>query len=555
MQPRTYAAGDRILVHANLAPRSERGIHNGATGTVVAVSSRGAEILFDDTRHVFLPAEFISGCRPDGTPNLSHAWARTVDGAQGGTWQHVHLLGTPALDHYTGYVGQSRGRQPTHTWNTRPEPDHPTRLLADQRTPSQVVADALRRAEPKTFAATDDPWTLDRHLRDERAHHAAIIVGRPPDARRELDDARQRLARSEDEYESARAGLACRQAERERLGPLTRLRRGGRDDIARAEEAVGCAERRLAHASNELEQAARRTRPLRTAQSTTAHDGTASMRGVSTASHELDDTLAHHWANIVLRAVRADDPLAFGVQRLRDARATYHRDHQRILDSLPPDRRRALTRAQADTQRCQQHVRDAEQRAPQCTVSRRTGPAASLETTRHHRGRARKHGATRRRGNARIRARRRDRERTAAHRSSNAASRHTTRRWPRPPHNAAGSLLRSMISTPHSNSPVPSASQQPPPTPAATCGEYSAHRLPPAVALPPGAASPNTSKPNNDRDATAITLGREVGSPALRARIQELLQPRRSAQLLDDAQTIIEWASRHDPSASRQTSR
>ncbi len=204
LQRRTYAAGDRILVHANLAPRSERGIHNGATGTVLSVSSGGAEVRFDDSRHVFLPTEFISGCRPDGTPNISHAWARTVDGAQGGTWQHVHLLGTPALDHYTGYVGQSRGRQPTHTWNTRPEPDHPTRLLADQRTPSQVVAGALRRAQPKTFAAADDPWTLDCHLRDERARHANIIVGRPPDARRELDDARRRLACSDDEYESAR---------------------------------------------------------------------------------------------------------------------------------------------------------------------------------------------------------------------------------------------------------------------------------------------------------------------------------------------------------------
>ena len=47
-----------------------------------------------------------------------HAWARTVDGAQGGTWEACHLLGSSALDAYRGYTGQSRSRQPTHTWNT-----------------------------------------------------------------------------------------------------------------------------------------------------------------------------------------------------------------------------------------------------------------------------------------------------------------------------------------------------------------------------------------------------------------------------------------------------
>ena len=31
-----------------------------------------------------LPASFVTGTRADGSPNVSHAWARTVDGAQGG---------------------------------------------------------------------------------------------------------------------------------------------------------------------------------------------------------------------------------------------------------------------------------------------------------------------------------------------------------------------------------------------------------------------------------------------------------------------------------------
>src|SRR5207302_311096 len=89
-------------------------------------------------------------------------------------------------------------------------------------------------------------------------------------------------------------------------------------------------------------------------------DGAHAWRAERVA--QIDDTLAHHWADVVLHAARAGDPLAFGVQRLRDARTTYYLDHQRILDALPPDRRQALTRAQADHARCQQRVRDAEQR-------------------------------------------------------------------------------------------------------------------------------------------------------------------------------------------------
>src|SRR5205085_673418 len=141
-------------------------------------------------------------------PNVSHPWARTVDGAQGGTWHQVHLLGTPALDRYTGYVGQSRGRQPTHTWNTRPECDHPASLVADQRSPSEVVADAMRRADRKTLAANDDPWILDRRLCAERDQHAAIVTQRPSDRRAELERARDQLVRAEREHQFACDGLA-----------------------------------------------------------------------------------------------------------------------------------------------------------------------------------------------------------------------------------------------------------------------------------------------------------------------------------------------------------
>ena len=115
-----------------------------------------------------LPASFVQGTRRDGSPNVSHAWARTVDGAQGGTWQACHLLGSSALDAYRGYTGQSRSRQPTHTWNTKPlvTVDYGG-ILADQRDPAEVVAHALARQPDPTLAARSDPWTLDRQLRDQ----------------------------------------------------------------------------------------------------------------------------------------------------------------------------------------------------------------------------------------------------------------------------------------------------------------------------------------------------------------------------------------------------
>ena len=108
-----------------------------------------------------MPAEFVLGTRKDGSPNLSHAWARTVDGAQGGTWEACHLLGSVALDAYRGYTGQSRSRQPTHTWNTtrvvarrpRRDPGRPARTRPN-RSPTRSPASPTR-----TLAARSDPWT------------------------------------------------------------------------------------------------------------------------------------------------------------------------------------------------------------------------------------------------------------------------------------------------------------------------------------------------------------------------------------------------------------
>ncbi len=74
---------------------------------------------------------------------------------------------------------------------------------------------------------------------------------------------------------------------------------------------------------------------------------------------EIDHTLAHHWADVTLSAVRADDPLAFGIDQLRAARTTYQTDLTRITDRLPLDRRAELDLANAHLRQQQSNVRRA----------------------------------------------------------------------------------------------------------------------------------------------------------------------------------------------------
>jgi hypothetical protein len=169
--PRWYQAGDRILLHAHLdLPHGGR-LTNGSVATVTNVSDSGLTVRPDSsTEPVLLPHAFVSARRTDGRPQLSHAWCRTIDGVQGGTWTEVHLLGTAALDRYRGYVGQSRATAATHTWNTRAvDPgDHGGRLVQEAATPAEEVLVALQRAERKTFAAFDDPYRLAERLERQR---------------------------------------------------------------------------------------------------------------------------------------------------------------------------------------------------------------------------------------------------------------------------------------------------------------------------------------------------------------------------------------------------
>ena len=343
---RSYVPGDRVLLHSQLYASGTR-LHNGSVGTVEVADAEGLRVTFGETS-VVVPAAFVAGHRADGTPNLSHAWARTIEGAQGGTWDVVHLLGTRSLDALSGYVGQSRSRQPTHTWNTRPVPALDRGgALADNRDGAELVLAALGREPDVTFAAADDPWPVHRRLVGERAEHEAVLARCPVNTSRQrqglvdtVHRQKYRLAEAERELQAAREALGA-------LGPLRRVRASGRAAHARAEDRVdtasGVLDRRRRELAKADEHLAAHTARQGDRKAFLAREGWRSDR-----IRAIGDELARHWAPVVLAAVRADDPLAFGIDRLRAARTTYGADLDRLLRGLPPDRMETVERARRE---------------------------------------------------------------------------------------------------------------------------------------------------------------------------------------------------------------
>jgi conjugative relaxase-like TrwC/TraI family protein len=257
---RRYAAGDRLLVHGTLRTGGQR-LHNGSVVTITAVATDGLHAVDPYGVSVRLPQEFIAGDRTDGSPNCSHAWARTVDGVQGGTWPQVHLLGTAALERFTGYTGQSRSRQATHTWNvTRlPEIDHGG-VVADQRTADRKVLDALRRQPDTGFAIHDAPTHPER-LRAERAELRALLRHRPPDRHPAFHQAELALEYAKKELYWAHYRLDHAKERLEQFGPLSQLRRHGRhekattvDQIDRFTNDIRKAETKIAGCEQTLEE-------------------------------------------------------------------------------------------------------------------------------------------------------------------------------------------------------------------------------------------------------------------------------------------------------------
>ncbi len=258
---------------------------------------------------------------PDGRPRLSHAWCRTIDGVQGGTWAQVHLLATPALDNYRGYVSQSRSVQPTHTWNTipTPDPDHGGRLVTEPATPAEQVAAALHRARPKTFAACDDPYRIGHRLQQEIVEHRLSLGQRPPDRRPEVDTARAALQQTETELAAAREAVRRGAVEAaDANSGLGRLTPGGRARRTEAEARLAFSKLEVDVLEHSVAAHSAGLAELDAAQK--VHDGYSRANGWrSQRVTELEAQLQDHWTDAVLAAARSGNPLAHGPARLRAA--------------------------------------------------------------------------------------------------------------------------------------------------------------------------------------------------------------------------------------------
>ena len=363
---REYQAGDRVLLHARYGP-SGTPLVNGTTATVTAVGEAGLTVLLDGSGEpMSLPATFVQGTRKDGSPNLSHAWARTVDGAQGGTWEACHLLGSAALDAHRGYTGQSRSRQPTHTWNTaRVAAVAHGGALADQREAAEQVAGALARRPDASLAARSDPWVLDRQLRERMAEHERVLAARSPDRREALVAAAKDLQAAESCLADREACASHTADQLAAMGALAGLTRRGREQRRLLQDKLAFDAGGAAAAKDNCKGLARRTSQLRREQDTLDRFEAANgwrRDDISRLRGQLD----RHWAEVVAACVQADDPLAYGVEKLRHALATTAGDLLALDAMIPVDRaterdeaRRQLTDALTARQQAEEALGNA----------------------------------------------------------------------------------------------------------------------------------------------------------------------------------------------------
>ena len=334
---REYQAGDRVLLHARCGP-SGSPLVNGTAATVTGVDSDGLAVRLDGSGEAAaLPTAFVQGTRRDGSPNVSHAWTRTVDGAQGGTWEAGYLLGSAALDAYLGYTGQSRSRRPTHTWNAARVAvvDHGG-ALSDQRGAAEQVAGALVRRPDPSLAARSNPWVLDRELSLQIAEHERVLAARPPDRQAVLAAAATDLEGAESRLANLDAVASDTARQLEDMGPLAGLTRRGREQRRLLQDKLSADKERAGAARDQRDEVAHWVGQVRHQEKAWARFEAAEGWRQADISR-LQSQLGHHWAEVVAACVRADDPLAYGVDKLRHARATTTRDLGALDAGIPVD--------------------------------------------------------------------------------------------------------------------------------------------------------------------------------------------------------------------------
>ena len=353
-----------MLLHARCGPSGSR-LVNGTTATVTARRRRpGSPCVLDGSgEEALLPAGFVQGTRKDGSPNLSHAWARTVDGAQGGTWEACHLLGSAALDAYRGYTGQSRSRQPTHTWNTTQlaavdhggDPGRPARR-GRSRSPRRWPANPIPPWPP---AATPGPSTGNWPTRSPNT--SGCSPAGPPTPTRPWPPRAKELAPAEAWLANMDAVAAYSASQLDSYGTLAGLSRRGRQERRDLQDKLTVDRQQAQDAKDRRDEIAGRVAALqRDTDDLERFERAEGWRRDDI--RRLHDQLDDHWARVVAACVRADDPLAFGIDKLRHARATTAARVNQLDAQVPPDRGdewQQLRRQLPDLLRARHHAEQA----------------------------------------------------------------------------------------------------------------------------------------------------------------------------------------------------
>jgi hypothetical protein len=278
-------------------------------------------------------------------------------------------------------VGQSRSIAPTHTWNTTRQPlddsDHGGRLVHEPLgTPAEQIAAALARAQPKTFAAVDDPCHIAAELRAEQDLHRAHLRTRPPD----ISD---RLAHADATVRARQGGLADweqrlgywqdQQAATAGLRGLTRSRRQQHQQAGRNIDAMTA---NIERAHHDLDEAILQRDELTVEQIRREQFAVANQWRVEHIA-QLDQQVAQHWADAVVAGARDGHPAAYGTQRLQAARA-----HLAARAPSRPDT--PLSEAARDLELLDHAIRDlVRQRARDLATRARPPAGPSLHQPEH----------------------------------------------------------------------------------------------------------------------------------------------------------------------------
>jgi conjugative relaxase-like TrwC/TraI family protein len=179
---RTYAAGDRILLHTN--DLRDRQVANGSTGTVLSVDRHRLTVLVDDGSPVDLPASLVAGYRPTGprtcrTRGLAPSTApRAAPGCRSTSSAPRPWTGSPAMS--ARAVASSPPTPGTPAPNpTTPSASLPIRAPRPRRSSTPCTGPNPRRSPPPTTTGPSTANSEPNATNTPRSSRTDLQTARP----------------------------------------------------------------------------------------------------------------------------------------------------------------------------------------------------------------------------------------------------------------------------------------------------------------------------------------------------------------------------------------